>query len=133
MTKEVKNMIWIIWKNDQGEPFKIGELSRTAEKYYFKYDINGVKKAEAYGFSPFPYFPTIDAEYFREELFHSFSMRLPWHGRKDVNAILKEYNLEEYDAFELLKKSGGKMSTDSFEFIPPFDEDNIILDLNKCD
>lgn len=128
MTSEVSNIIWMIWKNDQGEPFKVGELSKRSEKYYFKYDIDGVKKAEAYGFSPFPYLPRIDAEYFREELFRSFSERLPWHGKRDVNSILKEYNLEEYDAFELLKKSGGKTSTDSFEFIPSFDEESIILD-----
>ena len=129
MTSVVKNIIWMIWKNDQGEPFKVGELSKSAEKYYFKYDIDGVKKAEAYGFSPLPYLPRIDAEYFREELFRSFSERLPWHGKKDVNSVLKEYNLEEYNAFELLKKSGGKISTDSFEFISPFEEESIALNL----
>ena len=87
-----------------------------------------MKKAQEYGFSPLPYLPRIDAEYFREELFRSFSERLPWHGKKDVNSVLKEYNLEEYDAFELLKKSGGKISTDSFEFIPSFDEESIALE-----
>jgi len=125
MTSEVKNIIWMIWKNDQGEPFKVGELSRRSGKYYFKYDIDGVKKAEAHGFSPLPYLPRIDAEYFREELFRSFSERLHWHGKKDVTSILKEYDLEEYDAFELLKKSGGKISTDSFEFIPSYEEESI--------
>jgi hypothetical protein len=127
MTSEVKNIIWMIWKNDQGEPFKVGELSRRTGKYYFKYDIDGVKKAEVHGFSPLPYLPRIDAEYFREELFRSFSERLHWHGKKDVNSVLKEYDLAEYDAFELLKKSGGKISTDNFEFIPSFDEESIAL------
>jgi hypothetical protein len=126
MAREVNDTVWMIWKNDQGEPFKVGELSKRSEKYYFKYDIEGVKKAEVFGFSPLPYLPRIDAEYFREELFRSFSERLPWHGKKDVNSILKEYNLEEYDAFELLKKSGGKTSTDKFEFIPSFDEESIL-------
>ena len=127
MASEVKNVIWMIWKNDQGEPFKVGELSKRSEKYYFKYDTDGVKKAEVYGFSPLPYLPRIDAEYFREELFRSFSERLPWHGKRDVNSILKEYSLDEYDAFELLKKSGGKISTDSFEFIPSADVETITL------
>ena len=128
MASKVKDTIWMIWKNDEGESFKIGELSRRTKKYYFKYDIDGVKKAEAYGFSPLPSLPRIDAEYFREELFQSFSERLPWHGRKDTNSVLKEYDLEEYDSFELLKKSGGKVSTDSFEFVTPSDEASIVLD-----
>ena len=39
MTSEVKNIIWMIWKNSEGESFKVGELCRREEKYYFKYDI----------------------------------------------------------------------------------------------
>ncbi|MFT5874717.1 MAG: hypothetical protein ACI8WT_003694 [Clostridium sp.] len=128
MASKVKNVIWMMWKNDQGEPFKVGELSKSDEKYYFKYDIDGVKKAEEYGFSLLPYLPRIDAEYFREELFRSFSKRLPWHGKKDVNSVIKEYNLKEYDEFELLKKSGGKTQTDSFEFVLPFDKEPIDLE-----
>ena len=129
MVREVKDVIWMIWKNDQGEPFKVGELSKTLEKYYFKYDIDGVKKAEVYGFTPLPYLPKVDVEYFREELFSSFSKRLSFHGKKDITSILKEYHLQEYDAFELLKKGGGKMSTDSLEFIVPYDEECVALDL----
>ncbi|MCB2293118.1 hypothetical protein LGK95_06220 [Clostridium algoriphilum] len=128
MTSKVENMIWMIWKNDEGQSFKIGELSKRTEKYYFKYDIDGVKKAGEYGFSPLPYFPKVDAKYFREGLFRSFSERLPLHGRKDITSILKEYDIEEYDDLELLKRSGGKMSTDSFEFISPFNEETNEID-----
>ena len=122
MASEVKDIIWMIWRNDEGEPFKVGELSKSAEKYYFKYDMDGVKEAKPYGFAPLPYLPRVDVEYFREELFSSFSMRLSQHGKKDVASILKEHNLKEYDAFELLKKCGGKVSTDKFEFISPVDD-----------
>lgn len=128
MSSELKNIIWMMWKNSEGESFKVGELARRAEKYYFRYDINGVEKAEEYGFSPLPNLPLIGVEYFREELFNSFSKRLPGHGKKDIGGVLKQYDLKKYDAFELLKKSGGKISTDSFEFVSPFDEECIILD-----
>ncbi|MBU3189074.1 HipA N-terminal domain-containing protein [Clostridium bowmanii] len=123
----MRDIIWMTWKNSEEEPFKVGELTRRDKKYYFKYDAPGVEKAEEYGFSPLPNFPRIDVEYFREELFSSFSERLPWHGKRDVSSVLKEYGLEEYDAFELLKKTGGKCSGDSFEFITPFDEESIVL------
>ncbi|MBW9159542.1 hypothetical protein G9F71_001440 [Clostridium sp. FP2] len=128
MTSEVNNMMWMIWKNSEGESFKVGELSRRGEKYYFKYDISGVEKAEEYGFSPLPNLPRIDVEYFREELFSSFLNRIPGNDKRDASSILKQYNLKQYDAFELLKKSGGKISTDSFEFVPPFDEECIGLE-----
>ena len=128
MNKEVNDMIWMMWKNEEGESFKVGELCRQVEKYYFKYDIDGVEKAGEYGFSPLPNLPRIDVEYFREELFQSFSKRLPLHGKKDISTLLKQYDLKAYDAFELLKKSGGKTSTDSIEFISPFDKENVSVD-----
>lgn len=126
MASEVENLLWMIWRNEQGEAFKVGELCRISEKYYFKYDAEGVKKAEEYGFSPLPQFPRVDVEYFREELFQSFSQRLP--SRRQANTILKEYNLKEYNVFELLKISGGKTTTDSLEFVPHFSEESNTLD-----
>ena len=131
MTIKVNNIIWMIWKNKDGESFKVGELSKRPDKYYFRYDIEGVKKAEAYGFLPLPYFPIIDAKYFREGLFRSFSKRLPGHGKKDINSVLKEYNLKKYDDLKLLEKSGGAMPTDSFEFRSPFDKEGVVLDKEK--
>ncbi len=128
MAIEVKNIIWMMWRNSEGQYFKVGELSRRQEKYYFKYDVLGVEKAEEYGFSLFQNLPRIDVEYFREELFTSFSKRLPGYGKKDISSVLKQYELEEYDAFELLKKCGGKISTDSFEFVIPFDEERVDLE-----
>jgi len=128
MTRKVKNIIWMIWRNDEGVAFKVGELSKRPGKYYFRYDLDGVKKAEAYGFSPLPYFPKLDAKYFREGLFRSFSERLPGHNKKDRTSVLKEYNLEEYDDLELLIKSGGKMPTDSFEFRSSLEEESIVLE-----
>ena len=126
MASEVDNIMWMMWKNEQEESFKVGELCRRGGKYYFKYDIDGVKKAEEYGFSSLPQFPRLDVEYFREELFHSFSERLP--GKREANSLLKEHKLKEYDAFELLKRSGGKSATDSLEFVSPFNDENNNLD-----
>ena len=128
MTGEVRDIIWMTWRNGEGESFKVGELARRAEKYYFRYDIEGVKKAEEYGFIPLTNLPRIDVEYFREELFYSFSKRLPYHGKRDIRSVLKEYGLEEYDAFELLKKTGGKCPGDSFEFITPVTKEDIVLE-----
>ncbi|NNU77094.1 HipA N-terminal domain-containing protein [Clostridium estertheticum] len=128
MTCKVDNMIYMTWKNKEGQSFKVGELSKKTGKYYFRYDINGVENAKEYGFCPLPYFPKIDAKYFREELFRTFSKYIPGHDKKDKTSILKEYGLEKYDDFELLKKIGDKMLNDNIEFISPFGEEKTVLD-----
>ncbi|MBU3159523.1 hypothetical protein KPL37_07105 [Clostridium frigoris] len=128
MTCKVDSIIYMMWKNNEGKSFKVGELSKKTGKYYFKYDTNGVENAKEYGFCPFPYFPKVDAKYFREELFRTFAKRLPVQGKKDKTSILKEYDLKKYDDFELLKKIGDKMLSDNIEFISPFDEEKTVLD-----
>ena len=128
MTCKVDSIIYMMWKNNEGESLKVGELSKKAGKYYFKYDINGMKNAKEYGFGILPYFPKVDVKYFREELFRTFSNRLPGHGKKDKTSILKEYDLKKYDDFELLKKIGDKILGDNIEFISPFDEERNVLD-----
>ena len=71
------------------------------------------------GFEPLIAFPNLDEVYESYDIFPAFSSRLPDKRRKDVKEILEKYKLEVYDAFELLKKSGGKLPTDSLEFIDP--------------
>lgn len=128
MTCKVDSTIYMMWKNNEGESFNVGELSKKAGKYYFKYDTRGVEKAKEYGFCILPYFPIVDAKYFSEELFRTFSKRLPSHGKKDKTSVLKEYDLKNYDDFELLKKIGDKILSDNIGFISPFDEGENISD-----
>ena len=54
-----------------------------------------------------------------EELFPVFSSRLPDKKRKDIKKILEKYKLEEYDSYELLKRSGAKLPIDNLQFIDP--------------
>ena len=39
--------------------------------------------------------------------------------------ILQKYEMDNYDSFELLRKSGGKLSTDTLEFIDPILSDDV--------
>jgi hypothetical protein len=72
-------------------------------------------------------FPNLEVIYESREVFPAFSSSLPDRRRKDIKEILSKYKLEKYEAFELLEKSGGKLPTDSLEFIDPIflDEVNI--------
>lgn len=122
-----RDYIYLVWKDYKTrQRYIVGELSQNG-KCEFKYRIEDVNKAIENGFEPLIAFPNINEVYESYDIFPAFSSRLPDKRRKDVKEILAKYKLEKYDAFELLKKSGGKLPTDSLEFIDPIflDETNI--------
>lgn len=119
MFNEITEKIWLTWKNEAGEAFKVGELHRRGGKYYFKYIIEEVNKAKEFGFEVLPFLPKVEVEYFREGLFRTFMDRVPNSSSKGIEEILKQYDIEQYDEFELLRKTGGKLDVDTFEFLDP--------------
>ena len=123
-----RDYIYLIWKDYKSrQRYIVGELSKNG-KYEFKYRIKDLDNAIEKGFEPLVAFPNINEVYENYDVFPAFSSRLPDKRRKDVKEILVKYKLEKYDAFELLKKSGGKLPTDSLEFIDPIflEETNIV-------
>ena len=123
-----RDYIYLVWKDyDTRQRFIIGELSKNG-CYQFKiYKIQDIDRAIKKGFELLIAFPNLKDIYQSKEIFPAFSSRLPDRRRKDIKEILDKYKLDRYDAFELLKKSGGKLPTDSLEFIDPIflDESNI--------
>ena len=114
-----RDYIYLVWKDHSTrQRYIVGELSRNG-KYKFEYRIEDVNKAINNGFEPLIAFPSLDEVYESYDIFPAFSSILPDKRRKDIKEILAKYKLETYDAFELLKKSGGKLPTDSLEFIDP--------------
>ena len=114
-----RDCIYLVWKCYKSrQRYIVGELSKNG-KYEFKYRNAEVNSAIENGFEPLIAFPNVNEVYESHDIFPAFSSRLPDKRRKDVKEILSKYKLEKYDAFELLKKSGGKLPTDSLEFIDP--------------
>lgn len=112
-----KDIVYLYWNNkDKNQSYKIAELYKSGNKYYFKYILENVKLALQEGFELLIPFPNVNATYESPNLFPSFASRLPDKRRPEINKILKTYNLDDYDEFELLKKSGAKLPTDNFEF-----------------
>lgn len=58
--------------------------------------------------------------------------RTPDIKRKDLPQILKKYGLEHYDGYELLRKSCGRLSIDTYEFIDPISDDDKIRERTFC-
>lgn len=116
---EGRDHLFVIWKDpNTGARIQIGQLSKNGS-YEFIYIESNLKKAFDKGFEALVAFPEIDKLYKNNEVFPAFSSRLPDKRRKDIETILAKYSLSRYDAFELLRESGGKLPTDSLEFVDP--------------
>ena len=113
-----KDLVYLIWTDIKtGNKYKVAELYKIDNAFYFKYIIKIVKEAEKNGFKLLIAFPKINALYDNPKLFATFVARLPEPTRPEIKEILETYGMTEYDAFELLKRSGAKLPTDNYEFV----------------
>ena len=113
-----KDLVYLVWKDvNTGRRYKVATLYKENGKFYFKYILENVKEAQKHGFSLLVAFPNIESIYENSQLFASFGARLPDKRRPEIKEILSTYGMEEYDEFELLKRSGAKLPTDNYEFV----------------
>ena len=111
-----KEFLYLVWQcTSNGRQYIVGELSKN-KQYEFCY-CGEIEEAMRNGFKPLISFSKTDVVYRSEELFPAFSSRLPDRKRKDIDKILNQYGLIEYDAYELLKRSGAKLPTDNLQFV----------------
>lgn len=108
------NYLYLVWKSPlSGKKYVIGRLNRTDE-YSFEYS-DDCEQAKVDGWEMMPAFPEVK-KYYSEKLFPAFSSRLPDRKRRNINQVLKKYGLKEYDGYELLRKSGGRLPIDCYSF-----------------
>lgn len=104
----MKDSIYLLWTNSiTKQKYKVAELYKQNEMFYFKY-LDNIDEAINNGFKPLIAFPDIKRTYDNPKLFAVFASRLPEPNRPEIDKILNSYNMKKYDAFELLKKGGGK-------------------------
>lgn len=119
------NFLYLIWKDPQTRNnYIVGKLCK-GKNYTFEY-CGEYGKAESCGWSKLESFPE-EILYENDTLFPVFSSRLPDKKRRDIKKILDKYELSEFDDFELLRKSEGRLPIDTYSFVDPiFPEDEII-------
>lgn len=113
-----RDTVYLVWNSPiTHKKYKVAELYKENGKFYFKYLLENVKEAEKDGFVLLIAFPSVNATYENKQLFAVFSSRLPEETRPEIKDILATYEMEEYDEFELLKRSGAKLPIDNYEFV----------------
>lgn len=114
----MKKKLDIYWQHPEThERFKIGVLSYDGVAYVFSYE--GSDEAFQNGFREILPFLDRNKIYKSDNLFLAFSSRLPSENQIGIEKILKKYDLDNYDAFELLARSCGRTPKDTLEFITP--------------
>ena len=117
-----RDYLYLIWHDKVSKKqYIVGTLSKNG-KYEFEYNEE-VDLAIKNGFTLLTAFPKRE-KYECETLFPAFLSRLPDKKRSDIANILNKYGLAEYDAYQLLKRSGAKLPIDDIYFIDP------IFDIN---
>lgn len=114
--------LYLKWQDYKtGKKLIIGALCRDKEKnkYYFKLNEDYMKKAEEQsGFSPAMVpFTEVNRIYESDTLFSFFKIRVPKIEKmdeEDVEDLLEEFDMKEFDEFEFLKKTKGDIITDNF-------------------
>ena len=116
--RDGKDYLYLVWKsNETRRQYIVGQLTKNGQ-YEFQY-CKEYEDAIKDGFKPLVSFDDSDKIYTCNDLFPVFASRLPDRKRKDMDKILQKYGLDEFDAYELLKRSGAKLPIDSLYFIDP--------------
>jgi hypothetical protein len=134
MVPKTRKNLWLIWKDtNTRERFVVGQLSWDGDNYYFEYiedeGENNLSKSLERGFKLLPAFPERFQEFSSPRLFYTFLNRLPDRNRKDVQMLLERKGLPiDCSDFDFLKATGGRLPTDTLEFVQCFDDE--IKDFN---
>lgn len=116
--KNGKDYVYLIWKDPKSRrQYKVGQLSKNGQ-YEFEYGFE-VEEALRKGFKLLISLDCLEKKYSSDKLFSPFRSRVPDRRRKGINDILKKYELSQYNEYDLLKKSGGRLPIDTMEFIDP--------------
>lgn len=110
---------WLDYRTNK--KYLIGALFRDKQKqkYYFKLSESHVKKAieeKAFPKAMLP-FVEYDRIYESDEIFSIFKIRLPKiekYSKEELQELLKDLDMKEFDEFEYLEKTQGRIYTDNF-------------------
>ncbi len=112
--------VLVVWQHALSRRrYLIGHLSRDSRGHVFTYETTtpgALSEAQAVGFRLFDEFPAPEGEWRQPELFATFLRRVPqtW-AAEDYGRL----GVEPGDGIEFLRLTGGRLPTDTLEFLEP--------------
>ena len=128
--------LWLIWRTkseDNRRRYRIGTLTwnEDGRDFSFQYD-HDVKLARENGLEYYPGFDDKDESYIyhSDSLFPNIASRLPRPERDDYLDYINRYGLDPTDKdYEVLIATKGRLVTDNFEFVQPFNRNGIEFEI----
>lgn len=122
----------VIWQEVKSrQKYHIGTLSHNEKEdlYSFAYTFDvthrGLQEALSAGFQGIYEFELKKEVVISNDLFHFFNKRLPNPKRLDYQELLSYFGLNENDSkMEFLRRTKGRLGTDSYELISPIITNN---------
>ena len=105
----------LYWKDVYGNSYELGKLYKNDNKFCFdivEKDI--LKKATRAGCFGIGELNLFYQHHESDTLFYFFQRRIPDKDHVDIDEILKQLGLEEYDEMKLLKFTNGILNTDRY-------------------
>jgi len=104
----------LYWKDLEGEVYVLGELHKEEGLYYFNINEEELKKAIKKGCFGIGEINLLYKEHKSDKLFDFFKRRIPSKDNINIEEILRQLEMEEYDEMELLKRTKGILNTDRY-------------------
>ena len=117
-----KHELLLVWKHPLSrQRYLIGRLWLDGSSFVFQSETNqprSLDEAVAHGFRLLGAFPSASDTYRSSELFATFYRRAFPAGLQESQGILSQLP-PDIKAFEFLRQTGGRLSTDTLEFLEP--------------
>lgn len=122
--EHARQRLLLVWKNPESrQRYLIGHLLRDKRGYHFQYESQlprSLHDACGAGFSLIEGFGNPKGQWSSPCLFSLFARRLP---AGEMDCVLAELALALDPSMEYLRKTGGRLPTDSLEFLESIEED----------
>ena len=104
----------LYWTDALENKYMLGILYYEDSKYYFEINDEGLKDAINHGCFGIGELNLAYNKHSSDKLFQFFERRIPSKDNTDIEKILEELDIKEYNEMELLKKTKGILNTDRY-------------------
>ena len=104
----------LYWNDIEENKYLLGELYKKDNYYYFKINEDGLGMALKHGCFGIGKINILEKTNKSEDLFEFFKNRIPREDSPNIDDFLKSIGLEEYDEYEILKRTGARLLTDRY-------------------